>query len=83
MTAGPGLTFNGIASTGQLRRAPPAIVQINYGGATGHTLAIQDPKFDGFLLGTDAGAEKSGKVEARRPASTRSTAPCPATRPPA
>jgi plastocyanin len=43
--------------------APAGIVQINYGGATGHTLAIQDPKFDGFLLTTDAGGPKSGKVE--------------------
>jgi plastocyanin len=38
-------------------------VQINYGGATGHTLAIQDPKFDGFLLTTDAGGPKTGKVK--------------------
>ncbi len=43
--------------------APAGIVQINYSGATGHTLAIQDPKFDGFLLTTDAGGPKSGKVE--------------------
>jgi plastocyanin len=42
--------------------APAGIVQINYGGATGHTLAIQDPKFDGFLLTTDAGGPKAGKV---------------------
>jgi plastocyanin len=39
------------------------VVQFNYGGATGHTLAIQDPKFDGFLLTTDAGGKKTGKVE--------------------
>ncbi len=43
--------------------APAGIVQINYSGATGHTLAIQDPKFDGFLLTTDAGGPKTGKVE--------------------
>jgi plastocyanin len=43
--------------------AKKGIVQLNYGGATGHTLAIQDPKFDGFLLTTDAGGPKSGKVE--------------------
>jgi plastocyanin len=41
---------------------PAGIVQFNYSGATGHTLAIQDPKFDGFLLTTDAGGRKSGKV---------------------
>ena len=39
------------------------VVQFNYSGATGHTLAIQDPKFDGFLLTTDAGGKKTGKVD--------------------
>jgi plastocyanin len=43
--------------------ANKGIVQLNYSGATGHTLAIQDPKFDGFLLTTDAGGPKTGKVE--------------------
>jgi hypothetical protein len=43
--------------------APAGIVQLNYSGATGHTLAIQDPKFDGFLLTTDAGGPKTGKVD--------------------
>lgn len=43
--------------------APAGILQFNYSGATGHTLAIQDPKFDGFLLTTDAGGPKTGKVE--------------------
>jgi plastocyanin len=61
VTAGPGLTFNGIASTGNYD-AKPGVVQINYGGASGHTLAIQDPKFDGFLLKSDA-SPKSGKVQ--------------------
>ena len=42
--------------------APVGKVQFNYGGATGHTLAIQDPKFDGFLLTTDAGGPKKGSV---------------------
>ena len=39
------------------------VVQFNYSGATGHTLAIQDPKFDGFLLTTNAGGRKTGKVD--------------------
>jgi len=56
--AEPSIKFNATEFT-----APAGIVQINYGGATGHTLAIQDPKFDGFLLTTDAGGPKSGKVE--------------------
>jgi hypothetical protein len=56
--AEPSIKFNATEFS-----APAGIVQINYGGATGHTLAIQDPKFDGFLLTTDAGGPKSGKVE--------------------
>jgi hypothetical protein len=64
VTAGPGITFEGIQPPDELKlQAAAGIVQIDYGGATGHTLAIQDPKFDGFLLGTDAGARKSGKVD--------------------
>jgi plastocyanin len=43
--------------------ATKGIVQFNYSGATGHTLAIQDPKFDGFELTTDAGGPKTGKVQ--------------------
>ncbi len=56
--AEPSIKFNATEFT-----APAGIVQINYGGATGHTLAIQDPKFDGFLLTTDAGGPKTGKVK--------------------
>jgi plastocyanin len=62
VTAGPGLTFDGVASTGKYS-AKPGVVQIDYGGASGHTLAIQDPKFDGFLLSSSAGGRKSGKVK--------------------
>ena len=60
--AGPGFKFNGIANTGNYD-APSGIVQIDYGGDSGHTLAIQDPKFDGFLLGSSPGGKKSGKVQ--------------------
>jgi plastocyanin len=52
------LKFN---STEYTAKGP--VVEFNYSGATGHTLAIQDPKFDGFLLTTDAGGRKSGKVD--------------------
>jgi len=61
ISAGPGLTFDGVAFTGNYD-AKPGVVQVNYGGASGHTLAIQDPKFDGFLLKSDA-SPKSGKVQ--------------------
>jgi plastocyanin len=62
VTAGPGLTFNGVAFTGNYT-APAGVVTIDYGGAAGHTLAIQDPKFDGFLLGSSPGQKHSGKVQ--------------------
>jgi plastocyanin len=54
----PSIKFNATQFT-----APAGVVQFNYSGATGHTLAIQDPKFNGFLLTTDAGGRKSGKVK--------------------
>lgn len=64
VTAGPGLSFDGITAAPWFNQTvAKGVVQIDYGGASGHTLAIQDPKFDGFLLGTDAGAKKSGKVD--------------------
>ena len=50
--------FNATAYT-----APVGIVELSYTGDGGHTLAIQDPQFDGFLLKTDAGGPKTGKVE--------------------
>ncbi len=62
VTAGPGLTFDGVAFKGNYD-AKPGVVQIDYGGAAGHTLAIQDPKFDGFLLESSPGGKKSGKVQ--------------------
>jgi plastocyanin len=43
--------------------AKPGIVQIDYTGATGHTLAFHDPKLNGFLLTTDPGGRKTGKVD--------------------
>jgi plastocyanin len=62
VTAGPGYSFNGVQFTGNYN-APPGVVTIEYGGAPGHTLAIQDPKYDGFLLGSDPGTKHSGKVK--------------------
>jgi plastocyanin len=42
--------------------APAGKVEFDYSGATGHTLLVQDPAFDGFLLTTDAGGPKKGSV---------------------
>jgi plastocyanin len=42
--------------------APAGIVRIDYSGQSGHTLAIRDPKFDGFELYT-SGGPSSGKVD--------------------
>jgi plastocyanin len=58
VVAEPSIKFNATAFT-----AKAGVVQFNYSGATGHTLAIQNPKFDGFLLTTDAGGRKTGKAE--------------------
>ena len=63
VTAGPGLTLQRRRVHLATTTPRPASSQINYGGATGHTLAIQDPKFNGFELGTDAGAKKAGNVK--------------------
>jgi uncharacterized cupredoxin-like copper-binding protein len=64
VTAGPGLTFDGKQPPEELQlQASAGIVQINYGGASGHTLAIQNPKFQGFLLESSAGGRKSGKID--------------------
>ena len=58
VVAEPSIKFNATAFT-----AKAGVVQFNYSGATGHTLAIQDPKFVGFLLTTDAGGRKTGKAQ--------------------
>jgi len=62
VTAGPGLTFNGVASTGNYPATGP-IVSIAYKGDSGHTLAIDDPKYQGFLLGTDSSAKHTEQVK--------------------
>jgi hypothetical protein len=49
VTAGPGTTFNGQAFTATYT-ATAGIVQIDYGGATGHTLLFTDPKLSCFEL---------------------------------
>ena len=43
--------------------APSGVVRIDYSGAGGHTLAIEDARFDGFVLSTGAGQPHSGKVD--------------------
>jgi len=59
--AGPGFSFNGVKFTGNYT-AKAGIVKIDYGGDSGHTLAIQDPKYAGFLL-SSTGTPKSGTVK--------------------
>jgi plastocyanin len=55
--ANANLTFDARSYT-----AKPGVVQFDYSGASGHTLAIQDPRFDGFELRTGTGPS-SGKVD--------------------
>jgi plastocyanin len=59
--AGPGFSFNGVKFTGTYT-AKAGIVEIAYGGDSGHTLAITDPRYAGFLL-SSAGTPRSGKVK--------------------
>ncbi len=42
--------------------APAGVVRFDYTGAPGHTLAIRDPRFSGFVLRT-SGGPSSGKIE--------------------
>ncbi len=60
VTAGPGTSFNGVKFTGNYT-AKAGVIEIDYGGATGHTLVFTDPKLAGFELQT-AGQQK-GNVE--------------------
>ena len=53
---------NELAFESKSYAAPAGIVRIDYSGQSGHTLAIRDPKFDGFELKT-GGGPSSGKVD--------------------
>jgi hypothetical protein len=57
--AEPSIKFNAT----QYASTPAGITEIKYSGATGHTLAIDDPKFSGFLLSSDASGKQTGKVD--------------------
>jgi plastocyanin len=57
------VTPNKLAFEATSYTAPAGVVKIDYSGNRGHTLAIRDPKFDGFLLSTSAGGPRSGKVD--------------------
>jgi plastocyanin len=56
------VTPNALAFEATSYTAPAGIVRIDYSGYPGHTLAIRDARFDGFLLSTSA-APHSGKVD--------------------
>ena len=60
VSAGPGLTFNGVAFKSNYT-ATAGVIKINYGGAPGHTLVFVDPKLTGFEL--ESSATKTGNVE--------------------
>lgn len=63
ITAGPGLTFEGQKNTLNIAVPKSGVIDIKYGGDTGHTLAFTDPTLSSFLLGTDAGTKHEDKVE--------------------
>jgi hypothetical protein len=61
VTAGPGITFSGVPFKTDYP-ATPGVVEIDYGGAAGHTLAFREAN----VLCTElqsAGAPRTGKVE--------------------
>jgi plastocyanin len=62
VTAGPGLTFNGVKFTGNYTADKAGIVEIDYGGDPGHTLLFTDPALAGFELDTN-GTKPKGKVD--------------------
>ena len=64
VTAGPGTTFDGVKFTMNYT-AKAGVIEIDYGGATGHNLVFTDPKLAGFELQT-AGTQK-GNVELKKP----------------
>ena len=60
VTAGPGLTFNGVAFKSNYT-AKAGVIEIDYGGVAGHDLVFTDPKLAGFELATSG--TKKGNVE--------------------
>lgn len=60
VTAGPGLSFNGVKFTGNYT-AKAGIIEIDYGGDASHTLLFTDPKLAGFELQTSG--TKKGDVQ--------------------
>jgi plastocyanin len=64
VTAGPGTTFDGVKFTMNYT-AKAGVIEIDYGGATGHNLVFTDPNLAGFELET-AGQQK-GNVELKKP----------------
>jgi len=61
VVAGPGLTFDGVENG--TFTAPAGIVEVQYSGDNGHTLAFREPEFAGFLLGPTPNPPLKGKVE--------------------
>jgi plastocyanin len=60
VTAGPGLTFNGVAFKGNYT-AESGVVEIDYGGDPGHTLQFRTQDYQGFPLHS-TGSPTRGKV---------------------
>jgi hypothetical protein len=61
VTAGPGLTFDGVKFDKDFP-AKAGVVEIDYTGAAGHTLQFRTLDYKGFPLSTSGGAKK-GKVK--------------------
>jgi plastocyanin len=62
VSAGPQTSFNGVRFTGNYQ-AKAGIVKIDYGGDSGHTLAIGDSKYSDFLLTSGGSGKHSEQVK--------------------
>jgi plastocyanin len=63
VNAGPGLTFEGQKNTFATSVAKSGVIEIKYGGDSGHTFAFTDARLSSFLLESSAGSKSVGKVK--------------------
>ncbi len=61
--AGPGLSFEGQKGTLNVPVAKAGVVDIKYGGDTGHTFVFTDPKLSNFILDSSQAGKDEGKVK--------------------
>jgi plastocyanin len=63
VNAGPGLSFEGQKGTFTTSVPKSGVIEIKYGGDSGHTFAFTDARLSSFLLQSSAGSKSVGKVK--------------------